>query len=230
MKNKIKLLFPSLILSLILASSCTKLDSEFKSPCKDGDCNSTFQVVYKGQPINPNLDGSYDIEFDGLGYFQITGNNERMDGNEFEINGVPQIDTKYDTDYFIAFDSLRFTIPTFSYLGWFTDGSLNNPVPMGNYTYSIGNLIENGHPPYNIAGYQIPDGFCPTCPNAESIIGSHSKYTYEPTQNIFLDDEMVGDTINVFIQVDYNTTNGFGQMIYSKSQQEKNYTFQINII
>ena len=101
---------------------------------------------------------------------------------------------------------------------------------MGNYTYSIGNLIENGHPPYNIAGYQIPDGFCPTCPNAESIIGSHSKYTYEPTQNIFLDDEMVGDTINVFIQVDYNTTNGFGQMIYSKSQQEKNYTFQINII
>ena len=152
----------------------------YKSPCEDGDCNSTFQIVYKGQPINPNLDGSYDIEFDGLGYFQITGNNEQMVGNYVEINDIPQIDTKYD-------------------------------------------LIAS-HPPYNIAGYQIPLNFCTTCPYAETIIGSHSKYTYEPTQNLFLDDEMIGDTINVFIQVDYNTTSGFG------SQQIKNYTFQINVI
>ena len=226
MKNNIKLilLFLSLIVSLLLAPSCTKQNPMYKSPCEDGDCNSTFQIVYKGQPINPNLDGSYDIEFDDLGYFQITGNNEHMVGNYVEINDLPQIDTKYDTDYFITFDSLGFTVPTFSYLGWFTDEGLNNPVPIGTYTYSIVDLIANGHPPYNIAGYQIPDGFCTTCPYAESIIGSHSKYTYEPTQNFLLDNEMVGDTINVFIQVDYNTTSGFG------SQQVKNYTFKINII
>ena len=225
MKNKIKLilLFLSLIVSLLLAPSCTKQNPMYKSPCEDGDCNSTFQIVYKGQPINPNLDGSYDIEFDGLGYFQITGNNEHMVGNYVEINDIPQIDTKYDTDYFITFDSLSFTVPTFSYLGWFNDNTLNTPIPIGNYSYTMTNLIAS-HPPYNIAGYQIPLNFCTTCPYAETIIGSHSKYTYEPTQNLFLDDEMVGDTINVFIQVDYNTTSGFG------SQQVKNYTFQINVI
>ena len=220
--TKTILLFLALILSLIFAPSCTKQDTISNSPCPDGDCNSTFQVVYKGQPINPNSDGSYDVEFDGLGYFQIVGNNEHMSGDYVEINGVPQIDTKYDTDYFIVFDSLSISVPMYSYLGWFNDNTLNTPIPIGNYSYTITNLIAS-HPPYNIAGYQIPMHFCTTCPYAESIIGTHSRYNYNPTQNFTLDDEMIGDTINAFIQVDYNNS-GFG------ATQTKNYTFQINII
>ena len=31
-------------------------------------------------------------------------------------------------------------------------------------------------------------------------LGTYSKYTNRPKQNVFYDDEMVGDTINVFIK------------------------------
>ena len=48
------------------------------------------------------------------------------------------------------------------------------------------------HPPLNVVGYQIPRNFCIDCPYAPTIIGTYSKYNYEPTQNILLDDEMVG--------------------------------------
>ena len=95
----------------------------------------------------------------------------------------------------------------FSYLGWFTDQGLNTPITIGPYVYTINDLI-NLHPPYNIAGYQLPKYWCTECPTAESHVGSYSKYNYEPTQNFLLDDEMIGDTINLFIESVFNTEQG----------------------
>ena len=40
---------------------------------------------------------------------------------------------------------------------------------------------------------------------------AYSKYNYEPTQNFLLDNEMIGDTINLFIETVFNTEQG---MIY----------------
>jgi hypothetical protein len=70
--------------------------------------------------------------------------------------------------------------------------------------YTMNNLI-NLHPPYNIAGYQLPKHFCTECPACsynmldliQNIIITYSKF--------LLDDEMVGDTINVFIETVFNT-------------------------
>jgi hypothetical protein len=64
------------------------------------------------------------------------------------------------------------------------------------------------HPPLNIVGYQVPKHFCTECPYAPTIVGTHSKYNYNPTQNILLDDEMIGDTINIFIESVFNTEGG----------------------
>ena len=33
-------------------------------------------------------------------------------------------------------------------------------------------------------------------------------YNYTPTQNIFLDNEMIGDTINIFIETTFNINGG----------------------
>jgi hypothetical protein len=44
-------------------------------------------------------------------------------------------------------------------------------------------------------------------------MGSHSRYTYTPRQNFILDDEMIGDTINVFINTVFNTDVGENEII-----------------
>ena len=69
------------------------------------------------------------------------------------------------------------------------------------------NLI-NLHPPLNIVGYQIPKYFCWECPYAPTIVGVHSKYNYRPTCNVLLDDEMIGDTIHLFIETIFNSDFG----------------------
>jgi hypothetical protein len=44
----------------------------------------------------------------------------------------------------------------YSFLGWFNDNGLNNPIPIGSYVYTMNDLI-NLHPPLNVVGYQIPN-------------------------------------------------------------------------
>ena len=207
MKESIKtiLLFLGLILSLVFAPSCTKQETIHQSVC-NGNCDATHIIVYKNQEIFPNGNGDYEIKWDGLNYFQIKGLLTPLN-DQYVINGIPLVETKYDSDYWVVFDSLQFQTPMFSYLGWFTDQGLNTPITIGPYVYTMNDLL-NHHPPYNIAGYQLPKHWCADCPTAQSYIGSHSKYNYEPTQNILLDNEMVGDTINLFIETVFNTEQG----------------------
>jgi len=127
--------------------------------------------------------------------------------DQYVINGVPLIETRYDSDYWVIFDSLQFQTPMYSYLGWFTDQGLNTPISIGPYVYTMNDLI-NLHPPYNIAGYQLPKHWNTDSPVASSYVGSYSKYNYNPTQNFLLDDEMVGDTINIFIETIFNFEQG----------------------
>jgi hypothetical protein len=97
-------------------------------------------------------------------------------------------------------------------MGWFNDNTLNNPIPVGNHEVTL-SYLGHLHSPLNVVGYQIPKFFCWDCPNAASLLGTYSKYTYEPTQNIFVDNEMAGDTLNIFIQTVFNTDIGESEMI-----------------
>jgi hypothetical protein len=64
------------------------------------------------------------------------------------------------------------------------------------------------HPPMNIAGYQINRHQCLDCPYSSTLIGTRSKYTYTPKQQMYLDNEMVGDTAKVFVKTIFNTDTG----------------------
>ena len=207
MKESIKttLLFLGLILSLIFAPSCTK-ETIHQDVCVNGNCDANYIVVYKNQEILPNINGHFEIDWDGLNYFQIKGALTPMN-DQYVINGIPLVETRFDSDYWVVFDSLQFQTPMFSYLGWFTDNGLNTPITIGPYVYTMNDLL-NIHPPYNIAGYQLPKNWCTECPTAESHVGSYSKYNYKPTQNFLLDNEMIGDTINLFIETIFNTEQG----------------------
>ncbi|MDB9847669.1 hypothetical protein OAC50_00620 [bacterium] len=197
-----KIIFTLIIIPFLF--SCEK--ERFYPPACPGGCEANYTLLYKLDTILPNVDGFFEIEYDGLNYFQIKGELSDLD-IEYEVNGVPLVEANFDTDYWILIDSIRFTTPQYSYLGWFNDNNFNNPITVGNYTYTMVDLAEN-HTPLNIAGYQIPKHFCFECPYAPTLVGTHSKYNYKPTQNILLDNEMVGDTISLFVETRFNTDLG----------------------
>tara|TARA_R110001592_G_scaffold4556_1_gene25640 strand:- start:1565 stop:2296 length:732 start_codon:yes stop_codon:yes gene_type:complete len=194
---------------LILLSSCTKENID-PTPCM-GDCETSYEVIYKNQLLYPNSNGYYEVEWDYLDYFQISGYLSPLNEN-YILNGVPLVEARFDSDYWVVLDSLTFQTPMYSYLGWFNDQGLNTPIAMGNHTYTLIDLIQL-MPPLNIVGYQIPRYFDVDHPAASTLLGTYSKYTYQPTQNIFLDNEMVGDTLNIFIKTQFNTDLGPNEVI-----------------
>ena len=204
--TKTILLFLGLILSLIFAPSCTKQETIHPTAC-NGNCDTYYTIIYENQEILPNINGDYEISWNGLNYFQVRGTLTELNPEYCNSDGVPFIQANFDSDYWVIFDNLFFQTPQYSYLGWFNNSSLTTPIPIGSYTYTMNDLI-NLHPPYNIAGYQIPKHFCTECPYAPTIVGTHSKYNYHPTQNFLLDNEMIGDTINIFIETIFNTEGG----------------------
>ena len=50
--------------SVVLLGSCTK-ERVYQDLCITGDCESQFIVVYKNQEIFPNVNGHYEVEWDG---------------------------------------------------------------------------------------------------------------------------------------------------------------------
>ena len=197
-------------LAFILAlSSCTK-EVIFQTPC-NGDCETSYEVIYKNNLISPNPDGFYEVEWDFLNYFQISGFLTPLN-DQYVINKVPLIEARFDSDYWVVLDSLTFQTPMYSYLGWFNDQDLNTPISIGNWEITLTDMFYL-YPPLNVVGYQIPRFFDVNHPAASTLLGTYSKYTYHPTQNIFLDNEMVGDTINVFIETQFNTDMGETEII-----------------
>jgi hypothetical protein len=172
-------------------------------PCVSGDCNAKFWIDPMVNPgVYEDINGYWHISYTGLNYFTIVGKLDTLDP-EYIINGVPLIHTSYDSDYWIAMDNIRFTVPIYSVLSWFTGGGYNNPIAIGGIEYTLTDLAQI-IPPLNIAGYQIQKNFCWECPYAEGLLGTYSKYNYNPRQQIFLDNEMRGDTLKVMTKTVFN--------------------------
>lgn len=230
MKELIKtiLLFLALILSLIFAPSCTKEVRLFPNICLSGDCETAYIVIYENQEIYPNANGHYEIAWNGLNYFQVRGQLSELDEN-YVINGVPLVEANFDSDYWVVFNDIYFSTPMYSYLGWFNNQSLSTPIAMGQHTYTMSDLIDL-HPPLNVVGYQIPKFLCTECPYAPTLVGTHSEYTYNPTQNILLDDEMIGDTMNIFIETVFNPEGGVWYVGYDEPVPKETIKTQIKII
>lgn len=201
------LLFALMVIGSL--GSCTK-ENIYPTPC-NGNCGTSYEVIYKNQLMTTNGNGYYEVEWDDLNYFQISGYLTPLN-NEYVLNGIPLIEARFDSDYWVVLDSLTFQTPMYSYLGWFNDNTLNDPVSIGNYEITLNDMFSL-YPPLNIVGYQIPRYFDTDHPAAHTLLGTYSKYNYQPTQNIFLDNEMVGDTINIFIETQFNTDYGETEII-----------------
>lgn len=191
--------------NIIFSCSSDKLNKPY--PCLDGNCDAIFRIDPLVSPgVYQDDNGYWHIEHMGLNYFTIEGDLDELHPN-YIINGVPLIETGYDSDYWIAFGSLTFTVPMYSFLSWFSDAEFNNPIPIGNHTYTLTDIAQI-QPPLNIAGYTISKNMCWDCPYTPTLLGTYSKYNYHARQEFFFDNEMAGDTAKVFIKTTFNSDVG----------------------
>jgi hypothetical protein len=179
------------LISFLWACSPEELINNY--PCIEGDCNVEFTIDPLVSPgVYQDINNYWHISHQGIQYFTIKGNTSELHP-DYVVNGVPLIETIFDSDYWVWINGITFTVPLYSVLGYFTDSNFNNPIPIGNLTYTIEDMANN-HPPLNIAGYSYN-------PNSDiNSLGTYSKYNYTPQQQIFFDNQMVGDTAKVFIK------------------------------
>ena len=179
------------LISFLWACSPEELINNY--PCLDGDCNVEFAIDPLVSPgVYQDTNGYWHISHQGIQYFTLKGTTSELHP-DYIVNGVPLIETIFDSNYWVWINGITFTVPLYSVLGYFTDGGFNNPIPIGNLTYTIEDMANN-FPPLNIAGYSYN-------PNSDiNSLGTYSKYNTHPQQQIFFDNQMVGDTATVFIK------------------------------
>lgn len=195
------------IISIIVLHSCSNDDNILPYPCIDGNCDVYFEIDELLSPgVYQDSNEYWHIQHQGLNYFTIRGVLDELHPS-YVINDIPLVETVFDSDYWVWIDGITFTVPLYSVLGYFTSGNYTNPIPIGNLSYTIEEMAQN-HPPLNIVGYQIQPNQCLDCPYSETLIGTYSKYNYTPQQQIFFDNEMIGDTAKVFVKSTFNSDVG----------------------
>ena len=187
--------------------ACSPEEPVKSYPCLDGDCNSFFEIDPLVSPgVYQDSNGYWHITHQGIQYFTIKGNTSELHP-DYVVNGVPMIETVFDSDYWVWINGVTFTVPLYNVLGYFTGGDYLNPIPIGNLTYTIEDMANN-FPPLNISGYSINRNQCLDCPYSETLLGTYSKYNYTPQQQIFFDSQMIGDTTKVFVKTIFNSDIG----------------------
>ena len=180
-------------------------------------CSAQFCIDPLVSPgVYEDENGYWHIEHQGYNYFTIKG--QLLEAELAEVNGVPLVETIFDSNYWVWINGITFTVPLYSVLGYFTGGGYNNPIPVGNLTYTIEEMAQT-HPPLNIVGYQINPNQCLDCPYSPTLIGTRSKYNYTPQQQIFFDNQMKGDTAKIMIEA------RFGEMSDEIIETEFNIIF-----
>ena len=180
-------------------------------------CSAQFWIDPLVSPgVYEDENGYWHIEHQGYNYFTIKG--QLSEAELAEVNGVPLVETIFDSNYWVWINGITFTVPLYSVLGYFTGGGYNNPIPVGNLTYTIEEMAQT-HPPLNIVGYQINPNQCLDCPYSPTLIGTRSKYNYTPQQQIFFDNQMKGDTAKIMIEA------RFGEMSEEIIETEFNIIF-----
>ena len=204
-----------IFLLFIFFSCSTEEETSICYPLEQ--CSAQFWIDPLVSPgVYEDENGYWHIEHQGYNYFTIKG--QLSEAELAEVNGVPLVETIFDSNYWVWINGITFTVPLYSVLGYFTGGGYNNPIPVGNLTYTIEEMAQT-HPPLNIVGYQINPNQCLDCPYSPTLIGTRSKYNYTPQQQIFFDNQMKGDTAKIMIQA------RFGEMSDEIIETEFNIIF-----
>ena len=158
----------------------------WQHPCADKHCDAEFWIDTLVQPntwVDEN--GYHHIEYRGPKYFTILAKLDQL-ADEYVINGVPLVGVGWDSDTFVAFDTIAFSVPMYNLLG--LNDAWGNKISVGDLQISFSNLAGL-HPPINIAGYQINKRT-----NLDRL-GTSTLYSYNSKQQFYLNHTMIGDTL-----------------------------------
>ena len=147
------------VIILVTVLSCKNgfdEDNSFKmydsSPCFPKLCSSTFGISKEVTPDHYIDENGYNhIQFWGPKYFTVRGELSELT-DRYVINGVPLVETVFDSDYWIWLDNLTFILPVYSIFSWYTDNEFQNPIPVGTITITLDDMVKR-FPPMNISGY-----------------------------------------------------------------------------
>lgn len=203
---KLKNLFLVFLLGISFIS-CSPEELRDTYPCPDGNCDAQFVIDTQQNPGSyQDANGVWHVKYSGLNYFRIKGNTDQLTP-DYIVNGVPKIETCYDSNYFYIPNNVRWTYPVYSYLGLFINNNLQTAIPIGYYTYTLPQIV-NDTSVSNLAGYEINRYFNFNHPAAKTMLQTYSKYTYTPTQQMVFFPEMIGDTAKIYVRVIWNSDYG----------------------
>lgn len=215
---KLKSIFLVFLLGISFIS-CTPEDIRDNCPCTDGNCDATFYIDEVQNPGSyQDAQGVWHVKWSGLHYFRIKGQADQLN-SEHVVNGVPLIETGYDSNFFYTPTGITWTYPLYSYLGVFSNNNLTNPIPIGSATYTLPQIVGDTSIS-NLAGYQINRYFNFNHPAAKTMLQTYSKYTYNPVQQMPFHQGMIGKTADIYIRVLFNSD-------FSGATQERVYKLTV---
>lgn len=180
-------------------------------PCADRNCDAEFWIDTLVQPNTwVDKNGYHHIEYRGPKYFTVLAKLDKLHPN-YVNNGVPLVACHWDSDTWIAFDTLSFKIPVYNILG--LQNGQNDKISVGNLAITITDLAAL-HPPLNIAGYQFNRATCYTCPSFH--VGTSTSYSYNSKQQFYLNRRMVGDTVKIFAGAYFNIDYGPSEEVHKE--------------
>ncbi|MDA9361175.1 hypothetical protein N9R08_01605 [Flavobacteriaceae bacterium] len=210
-----------LILVFVAFTSCTQHEI-LEDVCPTGNCDSIFFIDPLTQPDSYQDDnGYYHIKHLGQNYFTIKGELDELSKSK-TVNGIPLAETAFDSNYWrlmkyelegTILRDLRLKLPNYIPFTDFANDQffvpiiidflfLSNPSKLYLRICDIyyDNLTLN-----NIASYSYNEKVCGACPPEAFNMGTYFKNTYIPQQQFYLDEKMVGDTIDIYVKTKFET-------------------------
>lgn len=189
--------------ALISFIGCTN-DLTEQPVCLDDDCYGDFYIDILGHPgTYQDSQGIWHIKHAGLNYFIVKGNLSTLDPH-YVINGVPLVDTGYDSNFFYLPGNVIWTYPVYSFLGLWSSNQMNTPIPIGTQTYTFPQLITQTSI-MNLAGYEIQrnPNVNVNHPAYKTYFATYSRYTYRPQQSMVFFRDFIGKTATIYIKITF---------------------------
>lgn len=197
--KQFKFLFLALVSLFIF--SCTP-DEIRQDVCLNGDCGAEFWIDTLGHPgTYKDANDVWHIKHVNLDYFTIKGKINQLDPH-YVINGIPLVETGFDSNFFYTLGNVIWTYPTYSFLGLWSSSQMDTPIPYGTASYTFPQLIEQTTI-LNLAGYEIQHNphVNVNHPAYQGYFATYSKYTYTPQQSMVFFDDFEGMTASIYIEV-----------------------------
>lgn len=156
-------------------------------------CNPCNVEVFIDESVSPNSYrdslGFIHVPYNGINYFTLESHISQVH-EDYYSNGVPLVEVKWDSDYWLVFDTLGFNLSLYSIFSQFDGSGIS--IPIGDTTW----YWSNDSPPTNIVGYIY---------SAEKQGGVSTKYSYYSRKQILFFKDMIGDTATVYFKGIWNT-------------------------